>query len=95
MKNAEQIPDDPFAEDAAPAEVPELWDGSAEDWVFVRAVDWISDSPADAAETDRGPETAAERTEEEEPDEVESADNTADADELPDGELEETEETEQ
>ena len=101
VKNAEQIPDDPFAEDAAPAEVPELWDGSAEDWIFVRASEWIGEAAADAAEPDRGPEATADRTEEEKPDEpteeadVENPDDTADADELPDGELEETEETEQ
>ena len=101
VENVEKIPDDPFAEDAAPAEVPELWDGSAEDWVFVRASEWIGEAAADAAEPDRGPEATADRTEEEKPDEpteeadVENPDDTADADELPDGELEETEETEQ
>ena len=41
VTNAEQVPDDPFAENAAPADVPELWDGSAGDWVFVRASEWI------------------------------------------------------
>ena len=90
VKNAGQVPDDPFSEDAAHADVPELWDGSAEDWIFVRAVDWIGETGSEPENPPEEPDKAEDEPEEEKPDDVAEVDENPDGD--TDGEIEETEE---
>ena len=85
VNNAEKIPDDPFAEDAAPAEVPELWDASAGDWVFVRASEWI-----DGARNE--PENQTEEPDEKEPEETPEDSAEEESPDETDGEIEEAEE---
>ena len=84
------IPDEFLPGDTAQEENAEIWDGSAEDWIFVRADEWISDFvPEDPdifeeeADTGEQDEETTEKPGEEETEEVETEDPDAYFDEEP------------
>ena len=90
VENAGQIPHDPFSENTARIDVPEIWDGNPEDWIFVRAVDWIDEiwnEAEDPAEWPDWPDWPDDESEDEEADEETDEEEDEETDEEEDEEI--------